>query len=232
VAFAVADDRGGVRGMHAGRPFASASLSKAMLLVAYLRELAAGGRPLSKADGLTLGYMIRLSDNDSADLIYSRVGDAALGDIARRAGMKGFDVSGYWAGATVTAADQARFFLKLDRLVPARFRARALHLLEGVSRPQSWGIPASARPRWRVFFKGGWRPEEDGQLVHQAALLENGARRVAIAVTTGDPDMAYGTRSIQGVTERLLSGRPAVTAPARRWRFRRLLPLEEVVDGK
>ena len=107
VAFAVADDRGGVRGMHAGRPFSSASLSKAMLLVAYLRQLANGGRPLSKADGLTLDYMIRFSDNASADIVYSRVGDAALGDVARRAGMTSFDVSGYWAGATVTAADQA-----------------------------------------------------------------------------------------------------------------------------
>ena len=117
--------------------------------------------------------------------------------------------------------------------MPRRFRRRALKLLEGVSRPQSWGIPASARPRWRVFFKGGWRPEEDGQLVHQAALLENGPRRVAIAVmTTGDPDMAYGERSIQGVAERLLAGGPAATTPARRWRFPPLRPLENMVDGK
>jgi hypothetical protein len=214
VAFAVADDRGGISGVDVHRPFASASLSKAMILVAYLRKLAAEDGEPSQSDMLTLGYMIRLSDNASADTIYSRVGDEALVDLARRAGMKGFAVSGDWANATVTPADQARFFLALDRLVPRRFRELARDLLESVSELQSWGIPVDARPRWRVFFKGGWRPEEDGEMVHQAALLEQGARRVAIAVmTTGDPDMVYGEQSIQGVGRLLLAGPPAALLP-------------------
>ena len=40
VSFAVADESGGVRGLQQSRKFASASLTKAMILVAYLRRLA------------------------------------------------------------------------------------------------------------------------------------------------------------------------------------------------
>jgi len=216
VAFAVADDHGGISGLDVHRPFPSASLSKAMILVAYLRGLAAEDAEPSESDLLTLGYMIRLSDNASADIVYSRVGDEGLMRLARRAGMKGFAVSGDWANATVTPADQARFFLAIDRLVPRRFRELTRDLLETVSELQSWGIPVDARPRWRVFFKGGWRPEEDGEMVHQAALLEQGPRRVAIAVmTTAGPDMVYGERSIQGVGRALLTGAPAALTPVR-----------------
>jgi len=233
VAFAVADDHGGVSGLNVHRPYPSASLSKAMILVAFLRKLAAEDGEPSQSDLLTLGYMIRLSDNASADTIYGRVGDEALMDLAGRAGMKDFAVSGDWANATLTPADQARFFLSIDRLVPRRFRTLARELLESVSELQSWGIPVDARPRWRVFFKGGWRPEDDGEMVHQAALLEQGSRRVAIAVmTAGDPDMVYGEQSIQGVARILLAGAPAALLPARTGASEPLRPPATLVDQR
>lgn len=216
VAFAVVDDRGGLRGLHAHRTFPSASLSKAMILVAYLRKLADEAAELAESDLLGLGYMIRLSDNDSASTYFAQVGDERLAEVARLAGMKDFAVAGDWANVTVTAADQARFFRRIDRLVPRRFRELARNLLASISELQSWGIPAGAPPGWRVFFKGGWRPEEDGEMVHQAALLEQGRRRVAVAVmTAADPDMVYGERTIQGVAHRLLSGAPAALLPLR-----------------
>lgn len=216
VAFAVVDDRGGLRGLHAHRTFPSASLSKAMILVAYLRKLAEERAELPDSDLLGLGYMIRLSDNDSASTYFSRVGDRGLIEVARLAGMKDFAVAGDWANVTVTPADQARFFRRIDRLVPRRFRGLARNLLESISELQSWGIPAGAPPRWRVFFKGGWRPETDGEMVHQAALLERDRRRVGIAVmTTANGDMVYGERTIEGVARRLLYGAPAALLPLR-----------------
>ena len=202
VAFAVADERGGIHGLGVDRKFLSASLTKAMLLVAMLRR----DTEPTESERISLGYMIRLSDNSSADTIYSRVGDEGLLELARAAGMKRFAVSGTWASGTVTPADQARFFLVADRLVPARERRFARTLLETVSAEQTWGVPDAARPRWRTFFKGGWRPEDDGELVHQSALLERGGRRLAVSVmTTGDRDMTYGEKTIEGVTRRLLA---------------------------
>jgi hypothetical protein len=173
-----------------------------MMLVALLRR---ESEP-TESERASLGYMIRLSDNDSADRIYSRVGDEGLRAVADAAGMARFAVSGHWANATLTPADQARFFLVADRLVPRRERAFARTLLETVSAEQTWGVPAAARPRWRTFFKGGWRPEGDGELVHQAALLERGGRRLAVAVmTVRNPDIVYAEKTIEGVARRLLA---------------------------
>lgn len=204
VAFAVTGERGGISGLDVDREFRSASLTKAMLLVAMLRREA---KP-TESERISLGYMIRLSDNASADTIYARVRDEGLLELARAAGMRRFAISGVWAGATVTPADQARFFLQADRLVPVRERRFARTLLETVSAEQTWGVPDAARPRWRTFFKGGWRPEDDGELVHQSALLERGGRRVAVSVmTTGDRDMTYGEKTIEGVARRLLGTR-------------------------
>ena len=209
VAFAVVDERGALRGLDPDRTFFSASLTKAMVLVAFLRQAARRHQEPTESERRSLGFMIRLSDNESADRMYERVGDEGLREVARTVGMSRFAVSGAWANATLTPADQARFFLVADRLVPRRDRAFARRLLETVSPQQTWGLPRAARPGWRTFFKGGWRPEDRGELVHQAALLERGERRMAIAVmTVRSRDMSYGERTIEGIARRLLAPRP------------------------
>jgi hypothetical protein len=218
VAFAVSDGRGAVAGVGLDRPFPAASLSKAMVLVAFLREAERRGRPPSAAERESLGYMIRLSDNGSADTIYAKVGDRPMRMLARAAGMRHFRIDGEWASARVTAADQARFFLALDDLTPPRYRALERDLLETVSPLQTWGIPRAARPRWRTYFKGGWRPEGGSLLEHQAAYLERGQRRVAIAILTeGGTDERFGRATQAGIARRLLAGTDGpLLAPASR----------------
>ena len=207
VSFAVADDRGGIAGVDMNRAYPSASLSKAMLLVAFLRRADRRGTPPTATERESLGYMIRLSDNASADTIYRKVGDGGMRALARAAGMRRFAIASHWAGARVTAADQARFFLALDDLTPPRHRKLERNLLETVSPLQTWGIPRASRPRWRTYFKGGWRPEPDAMLEHQAAYLERGPRRVAIAVLTrSGRDERVGRATIAGVARRLLAG--------------------------
>jgi hypothetical protein len=150
--------------------------------------------------------MIEVSDNNAATAIYGVVGDAGLYRLASAAGMTRFSVSVSWARALITPADQARFFYRMDRLVPERHRAFARYLLSHVTFSQSWGIPVATRPAgWAVFFKGGWRGTSRGQLVHQVARLERGQTMCAMAVMTdGDPSMSYGIDTIRGVAARLL----------------------------
>jgi beta-lactamase class A len=205
VAFAVVDTSGGVRCHRCRRRFVSASLVKAMLLLAYLERLDAERRPLVAPDRALLEAMIRVSDNRAADAVYARVGDAGLYELARRAGMRSFDVSGHWANAQLTAADQALLFARLCKLPPRNYRAYARALLSSIVRSQSWGMPRVARHRWRTYFKGGWRGTALGELVHQAARLEHGRRSMAIAVLTdGNPTRGYAVATVQGIAERLL----------------------------
>ena len=208
--FAVVTTEGRLYGANVHRRFVSASVVKAMLLVAYLRKLHREHRGLDSASRSLLGPMIHVSDNNAATKVWSIVGDPRLRRLAKRAGMKDFSIEGIWANAMISAADQARFFFDIKRLVPRKFRRYALGLLSHITSSQSWGIPSVARPRgWKVFFKGGWRATSRGQLVHQVARLERSHHRMALAVLTdGDPSMGYGIQSIEGTAGRLLHGRP------------------------
>lgn len=209
-AFAVVDSQGRLSGRHLHRTFVSASVVKAMLLVTYLRKLDSQGRSLDSGSRSILYPMIHVSDNSAATATWSRVGNARLRRLARAAGMTEFSIVGIWARAQISAADQAKFFFRMDKLVPRQFRGYARSLLRNIAGYQRWGIPAVANPAgWRVYFKGGWRPTSLGQLVHQVARLEQGKTRFAMAVMTdGDPSMGYGITTIEGVTARLLARQP------------------------
>lgn len=205
VSFAVLDERG-LRGLEPHRQYVSASVVKAMLLAAELRRLRAEGRGLDPSTRAVLEAMITVSDNASADSIYYRVGDEGLGRVASAAGMKHFEVSGYWANAQITAADQARFFRALGRNLVGPHAGFARRLLGDIAEYQRWGIHAAVRPRWRVWSKGGWRTTGLGALVHQAAQVDSGRHRFGLAVLTdGQPSQAYGEETIEGIARRLFA---------------------------
>jgi hypothetical protein len=205
VSFAVIDTSDKLHCYQCRARYASASVVKAMLLVAYLVSLADENRARTASHHAQLEAMIRVSDNSSATGIYGHVGDAGLRRLAKEAGMRDFSVSGGWATARVTAADQARFFTFIDKLLAAEDREYASQLLSSVVASQAWGIPEVSRPEWNTLFKGGWRRTRRGQLVHQVARLERGDAVMAIAVLTdGNPREAYGRVTIRGIARRLL----------------------------
>ena len=206
-AMAVVDSEGRLSGVHEHWTFVTGSVVKAMLLVAYLRRLHAMGQHRVDSYSNSFLYpMINVSDNSAATQCWSIVGDGGLYSVAGAAHMTDFSISGIWAHAQLSAADQARFFFEMDSLIPKEFVGYARFLLSTIAGYESWGIPAIARPRgYTVFFKGGWRPSPDIYLVHQIARLEGHHRRFSLAVMTdGDPDMGYGIDTIQGVTAALL----------------------------
>ncbi len=211
--FALTDSRGRLRGFAPRRRYVSASVVKAMLLVAYLRRI--GNRRPGPGERALLGPMIRISSNANATAMFGRVGAAGLYRLARRADLRDFQVPGDWASAVITAADQARFFSRFDRLTPPRSRRYARRLLASVDESQRWGFPTAAlRGGFRAFFKLGWRSTSRGQLVHAAGLFERRALRVSLAVLTdGNPSHTYGTATIRGVTRRIFR-RPPTARPA------------------
>lgn len=205
VGVAIVDSHGVLHGYNAHTQFQSASLAKAMLLVAYLRR-----HPSPSASRrATLAAMIEESDNDCADIIYAEVGDGGLRSVARLAGMTDFDTGTSWIDTEMTAADQARFFYRYESYLPARSVAFARRLLSGIVARQRWGIPAAAGPAgWKVFFKAGWLGWEN-ETMDQAAWLEKDGVRWSLAILTDDNETSSsGWETQKGITGLLLGHEP------------------------
>lgn len=207
VYFAATGGAGRLHGWRPHRVAPSASVLKAMLLVAYLRRDSVRGRPLTGYDRGLLGPMIRRSANEPANRIIGIVGRSGVRRVARRARMRSFTLHlPIWGHSEITARDQARFFRTIDGYLPERHRAYGMRLLASVVPSQRWGIPPVKPEGWRIWFKGGWG-SGTGRVTHQVALLRQGERRISLAVLTQwNPNQAYGERTIRGVARRLLRG--------------------------
>jgi Beta-lactamase enzyme family len=212
IGFAVRTERRLYRS-DAYRSFRSASVVKAMLMVAYLNHPSVRSRPMREADRVLLEPMVRWSDNAAASRVRDFVDNGALIQLARRVGMGRFAVAPSWGDSQVTAAGQTKLFLGIDRYVVRRHRRAALRLLATIVPEQRWGIGRVRPPAWRLYFKGGWG-DGSGAVDHQVALLRRGDRRIALAIMTADnPSHAYGKQTLEGVARRLLRGLRADSIP-------------------
>jgi hypothetical protein len=202
-ALAVVDSHGVVRGYNLDMQFTSASVVKAMLLVAYLRTHAS----VSPAMQETLRLMIMYSNNAAAFSVFAIVGAGGLADLARASGMKHFAVGSDVLYSRITAADQARFFFAMDSYIPAAHRTLARYLLSNIASFQAWGIPEVARPRWRTYFKNGWlgAKADPFRVVNQVVRLEHDDTTWSVAVLSDDnPHSPYAFETLRGVADRLL----------------------------
>jgi hypothetical protein len=209
ISFAVVDESGRLHGYHARAIAPSASVLKAMLLVAYLRRGDVRDRPLASWERDLLSPMIRRSDNAAASRMIALVGEERLNALARAAGMEHFRLHRpIWGLSEITPRGQALFFARIDRLVPAAHRRYAMHLLATVIPAQRWGVGRVAHPGWRLYFKGGWG-SGTGLVDHQVALYRAGGERFSLALFTRfDPDHKYGKETLRGLAARLLHGIP------------------------
>jgi len=180
----------------------SASVVKAMLMVTYLNHRSVRGRGLNGSDRALLGPMIRRSDNDAASYVRNYVGNGALVRLARRVGMREFSPSFIWGASRISARDQTKLFLDIDRFVVGRHRKFALRMLGSIVSYQRWGIARVRPPGWALYFKGGWVPGTENQV----GLLRRGTRRVTVAVFTAGQSAAYGRETEREVARRLLRG--------------------------
>ena len=186
----------------------SASVLKAMLLVAYLDRPSVAHRKLNGSDRTLLNPMITVSDNDAATEVRSIVGNSGLSALAHRVGMTNFEPAAIWGESHITARDQTKFFLHIDRFIPKLHRAYAMRLLASITPSQRWGIGEVAPRGWKLYFKGGWG-YGTGRIDHQVALLVRGCTRVSVAVLTMyDGNHAYGKATLKGMFARLLRGLP------------------------
>jgi len=167
--------RRGLRGVGVTRTVPSASVVKAMLLVAYLRRPEVRGRRLRAGDRALLGPMIRWSDNTAASQVCNIVGTAGLERLARRAHMRRFHATRPWGLSAIDVADQTRFFLNIDRHLPKPHRRYAMRLLGSIVPSQRWGSRASAPPAGRSISRAAGAQEPAGRTTRWPSCGAEGA---------------------------------------------------------
>lgn len=210
VSWAVVDADGEVRSFNGDQQYRCASLAKALILVARLRQL--GAREIPAGTHSDLSSMIRVSNNDAASRQFQLPGMAdEVRNLAHEAGMTGFLMPNPfdWGVIRFTAVDQAKLFSRIDQLIPEKHRSWAMNELRSVTPAQRWGIArfADESPQhWQVAFKGGWLSSPCGGIQHQAALLTRPGERLGVAVLTDcNPGAGYGQQTQLEVATRLFS---------------------------
>lgn len=174
------------------------SITKSMLLVAYLRQ--AGDGVLSAQARTNLSAMIERSANGNegpgADWVYRHLHDAnaQVEQVAHDAGMSDFHLNTsdpvYVLGRSlVSAQDMALLFSKLSQLIPASQLGYAMTLLSNIAPgdPGHTGIYNAGIASGPIYSKSGWEQETDGRYTfNQAALVSIAGQQYAIAVITAN----------------------------------------------
>ena len=194
----------------------SASVIKAMILVAYLDRDDVKNRGLSGRERNTLAAMIERSNDPAANYIfYNYVGYGGLEQLAGRTGMRHFhthrDPNGciceYWGRTSIAAGDQAKFFLRIRHYIAPKHRDYALKLLASIDPGYGyWGIADVKTPGWTKHWKSGWGAGT-GWVDSQSILLTRGNMKIGLSILThNDPDHTYGKNTLRGIAGRLLKG--------------------------
>ena len=123
VSFAVRTERD-VWGRALDRQVQSASVVKALLLVAYLRRPDVRSRDLTGEERHILSPMIRRSSNRAASTVVLRLGRrrSTAPRIASGCGAS-TSTARSGAGSLITAREESRFFLHIGERLPPRHRA-------------------------------------------------------------------------------------------------------------
>jgi hypothetical protein len=198
-------------GWHARTTMPCASVFKAMALVAYLNHPDVRDRKLNSHDKALLRPMITRSSDHAADQVFKYVGPGRIRAVARKVPMYRFHLNTkIWGRSSIDAADQARYMLQIDKLMPERHRAYGMYLLSHITKSQRWGIFKVTPKGWTAHAKAGWGLGT-GWVDHQVVLLTRGDQRVSVAVLQrkiGNSHAAhvYGLNTLKGIFARMLRG--------------------------
>jgi hypothetical protein len=187
--------------------YVTASVVKVDILATLLLQNQRAHRGLTAAQRADAEVMIRHSDNQAADRLYTRVGGAAGVDAANRrlklrhthaVDGKCIDLL-CWSLTRTTADDQVRLLQDLVRgggAINAKNRAYVLGLMGRVAKEQSWGVRAAARAGDEVANKNGWMTHQadgDRWAVNSIGRVNGHGHDFLIAVfTSHNPSEGYG----------------------------------------
>lgn len=201
VAFAIADSSGNITAKYnENKQFYGASITKAMVLVAYLRKYK---NNLNGNQKNLLTAMIKQSDNDAANTLFSNVGADAVKKVASDVGMSNYKLNiksdnYHLGGSLITAADQAKLFAKILDLIPSNHRSYAQGLMGDIQNGKFGVLSASSS----AYGKTGWNPAEG--VAHSGG--NSGSRGIAVLVGDNVGNDAYNRETNTEVAKKLMTG--------------------------
>jgi hypothetical protein len=204
VSYAIVSPNGDVLAQHNDTHLVNgASITQAMLLVAYLNKLGTGA--IAAAAQAHLKAMIELSSNPDANWVFSQVSAGAVNALASRAGMTSFkldtsDPTYTLARSRIDALDFARLFAQINTLLPSTHRAFGMSMLSSISGADSWGILKAGISGVTASTTGAANWGQPTWTVNQAAQLDSNGQTEGLAITTtGDASLAGGERVVQNL---------------------------------
>ncbi|MFJ1894798.1 MULTISPECIES: serine hydrolase [unclassified Streptomyces] len=184
----------------------SASVVKATVLAALLRDSATHHRHLTRRETDLSTAMITKSDNKATTSLWKQLGATGIKAFLKAAGMTHTTPGsgGYWGLTRITAQDEQRLLALLTAENPVLSdgaRAYELGLMGKVVPSQRWGTPAGAPASATVQLKNGWlHRAAHGWRVHSIGAFTGRGHDYALSVLTQDNrTMNDGVHTIQAV---------------------------------
>ncbi|MEO3764768.1 serine hydrolase [Streptomyces sp. B5E4] len=190
---AVADlDSGATATYASGRgSFDTASIVKVDILAALLLQAQDDGTELTAGQEKLAAKMIRSSDNDATDALWSDIGGGSgLADANRRLGLTETEAGdgGTWGLTQTTASDQLALLEAVygDGGSPLSGDSRRYveKLMASVVDDQRWGVSAAADDAGEAALKNGWLPRSATGLwdINSIGRVEHRGHTLLVAV--------------------------------------------------
>ncbi|MEU3229837.1 serine hydrolase [Nocardiopsis alba] len=205
---AVQDLRTGIAyGHDAERALPTASVAKLTILTMLYMCVEEEGGGLTSDELSRAERMIRHSDNEVTDGLYTRMG--YIEGFERYAAELGFTAtephpSGSWGSTMSTPADQLRLLRVLysgEGPITDDSRSHVLDLMETVAPEQAWGVSVVAGPEDTVGLKNGWTPrpsDGDRWALGTVGYVVGPDREYLVAVLSrGHADYASGVETVE-----------------------------------
>ncbi|MFF1921496.1 serine hydrolase [Streptomyces sp. NPDC058221] len=184
----------------------SASVVKATVLAALLRDADRHNRHLTQRETALSTKMITKSDNDATTTLWKQLGATKVRAFLKAAGMTHTvpGAGGSWGLTQITAQDEQRLLTLLtarNSVLSDSARSYELGLMRKVIPSQRWGTPAGAPASDTVQVKNGWlQRATHGWRVHSiGAFAGNGHDYTLTVLTQDNKTMNDGVDTIQAV---------------------------------
>lgn len=204
-------------------PYDTASIIKVDILATLLLQAQDAGRGLTQQERTWATAMIEHSDNDAANALWRRIGQApGLEAANKRLGLSSTvgGAAGRWGLTQTTATDQIRLLQAVfagggtssasGSVLTGTSQTYIRTLMTRIAAGQSWGVSAASDAGWAL--KNGWLQRSTTGLwdINSVGEVTSGTHHYLVAVlSAGNASMAGGIAAVESAARTAVSSAQA-----------------------